>query len=231
MSRKFALVISTVALLLPAMLPIAQAQSPPGTAYGGPGLFETTLFADQTIDVGTVSIWNSPKKAMVRIEPSGDWQIAATQIYVGYPEVDPIPVKRGNPVLGKFPYRQEYETPVSQHQLTLDLKEDLDFSWGSQSRDLRIPTFAVHADLVILNDLGEVVAAEGTWAFGPTEFEGSQWGWTGTYELAHPRRGHFIDSPVMGLSYRGPTQQGVTSSDEGGFLFPGRDLSVDCAPH
>lgn len=77
MSRKFALVISTVALILPAMLPVAQALSPPGTAYGGPGLLETQLMAGQTINAGTVSFWNSNKKAMVQIEASGDWEIAA----------------------------------------------------------------------------------------------------------------------------------------------------------
>ena len=51
---------------------------------------------------------------------------------------------------------------------------------------------------------GKVIAEEGAWAFGPDEFEGSQWGWTFTYLLAHPQRGHFIDSPVMGLSYQRP---------------------------
>ena len=96
-----------------------------------------------------MSIWNSPKKLMVQIETSGDWKIVETQIYVGDTDDDPIPAtKKGNVIPGKFPYKQEYENPVSAHQLTLDLKDDLGFSWGSQYDDLRTPTFAVHADLV-----------------------------------------------------------------------------------
>jgi hypothetical protein len=202
---------------------LVSAQTATGAAYGGPGLYSMTLYADQTIDAGTVSVWNSPKKLILQVETSDDWKIVEAQIYAGYPEVDPIPTRRGNPVLGKFPFKQAYENPVSRHTLTLDLKEDLGFSWGSQYRDLRTPALAVHVDLVILDESGVVIREEGAWAFGPYEFEGSQWGWWTTYGLAHPQRGHFIDAPVVGIGYRGPTQEGVTadSSDEdgGGFLF------------
>jgi hypothetical protein len=226
MSRKFALGISGVLLLvLLAIFAVAQAQPPPGNAYGGPGLDERPLLAGQTIDAGTVNTWNSNQKVMVQIRTQDDWLIEATQIYVGYNTGDDLlPVtKKGNVIPGKFPYKQEYENPVTTHQLTLDLKEDLEFSWGSQFHDLRIPTLAVHADLVKLDSRGKVIAEEGAWAFGPDEFDGSQWGWTFSYLLAHPQRGHFIDANVIGLSYHGPTQQGVTSDstddDGGGFLF------------
>jgi hypothetical protein len=199
------------------------AQTATGAAYGGPGLYSMTLFAGQTIDAGTVSVWNSPKKLMIQVETSDDWRIVEAQIYAGYPDIDPIPTRQGNPVLGKFPYKQAYENPVPMHMLTLDLKDDLGFSWGSQYRELRAPTLAVHVDLVKLDSQGTVVDEEGAWAFGPYEFEGDQWGWWTTYGLAHPRRGHFIDAPVVGLSYRGPTQEGVTADssaeDGGGFLF------------
>ena len=58
---------------------------------------------------------------------------------------------------------------------------------------------AVHADLVILGSEGEVIREEGAWAYSDfaVEFEGEQWGWTLTYLLAHPQRGHFIDANVM----------------------------------
>ena len=82
----------------------------------------------------------------------------------------------------------------------------------------------------IMNVMGEVIAEEGAWAYFDgvaTEFEGSQWGWALTYKLAHPQRGHFIDAPVVGVSYRGPTQEGVTADDEGGggfLFFPGEEI-------
>jgi hypothetical protein len=225
MNRKIVLVLFIVLLLTVGA--IAQAQSGSGAAYGGPGLHQSTLYAGQTIDAGVASIWNSPKKLMIQIEPSGDWQITAAHIYVGYPELDELPVRRGNPVLGKFPYKKEYDNPVPKHTLTLDLKEDLDFSWGSNYKDFRKPTIAVHADLVQLNDKGNVIAEEGAWAFGPFEFDGAQWGWYFDYELAHPMRGQFIDSPVIGLFYRGPTQEGFTADEAGGggfLFFPGEEI-------
>ncbi len=69
MKRKFVLVL-LIALLL-AVFAIARAQSSIGNAYGGPGLLDTTLYAGQTIDAGTVHFWNSPQKVMVQIEYLG----------------------------------------------------------------------------------------------------------------------------------------------------------------
>jgi hypothetical protein len=194
-------------------------------------LHTTPLYADQTIDAGLVSVWNTSQNLNIKIETSGDWLIANVHIYAGYPEDDPIPMtKKGDIKLGHFPYKMEYESPVPEHLQNLALKEDLDFSWGSQSIGRRHPTFAVHANLVQLDAYGEVIAEEGAWAFGPHWFE-NQWGWYASYNLAHPQRGHFIDAPVVGLSYHGPTQQGVTGQgtedDEvkGGFpFFPDEDI-------
>jgi hypothetical protein len=84
----------------------------------------------------------------------------------------------------------------------------------------------VHVDLVQLDSLGEVIVQEGAWAFGPKEFEGDQWGWWFNYELAHPRRGHFIDSPVAGLSYSTPTQTGVTDESGKFDYFPGERVEL-----
>ena len=148
-----------------------------------------------------------------------------------------MPSRNGNPVLGRFPYKKDYQHPVGVHQLTLDLQDDLGFSWGSQADDLRVPSFAIYAEVVQLDGDGGVIAEEGAWAFGEMEFEGSQWGWTLTYLLAHPRRGQFIDSPVHGLGFDGPTQQGSTGPDlegeSGGFLFfPGEtiEFSIGAVP-
>jgi putative metal-binding protein len=53
------------------------------------------------------------------------------------------------------------------------------------------------------------------------------WG-SDVYEMAHPRRAHFIDSPVAGLGFETPTHQGKTD-DAGAFdYFPGEraDLTL-----
>jgi hypothetical protein len=59
-------------------------------------------------------------------------------------------------------------------------------------------------------------------------FEGGRWGWWFRYQMAHPRRGHFIDSPVAGLHAQTPTYEGVTDIDAAFDYFPGElvDLSI-----
>jgi len=209
-------------------------ERPVNRAYGGLGLLETPLIAGQTIDAGIVRVWNSREKLHIQVEPSGEWRINTIQIYVG---LDPVPtVKGGNPNQGKFPYKKEYPDPAYKHTLVLDLMEDLGFRWGEPYEYMRIQNIAVHAELVQLADpvsnrgqnpqSPRVVAKEGAWAFGPNEFEGGRWGWWFNYEMAHPKRGHFIGSPVGGLSYKTPTFCGFTD-DSGGFdYFPGERVEL-----
>ena len=150
MNRKIVLVFLAILLLTAAA--IAQAQSGSGGPYGGPGLAQTTFIADKKIDIGTVSMWNTPKKLQLRVDTEDGWLIRKIEIYVGYPEIKPLPITRsGNPIPGKFPYRQAFRRPVDKHALVLDLKDDLGFSWGSQYTELRAPTIAVHAEVVKVN--------------------------------------------------------------------------------
>jgi hypothetical protein len=133
-----------------------------------PGLVEATLFAGQNIDAGTVSVCNDSGK------------IAEAQIYAG----DGYDLDTCNPTLGHFPYIRQYVSPVPIYQLTLDLEFDL-------PPGPIIAEIAVHADLVQLDDEGNVIAEEGAWARpgdGGYEFECAQWGWWFTYEIAHAPR-------------------------------------------
>jgi hypothetical protein len=59
-------------------------------------------------------------------------------------------------------------------------------------------------------------------------FDGGRWGWWFKYEMAHPRRAHFIDSPVAGVLAAGPTYEDFTDFAGGFDYFPGErvDLSV-----
>jgi hypothetical protein len=193
-------------------------------AYGGPGRFCTTLYAGQTIDAGTVSVWNGRETLKIRIEPSGEWSISEVHVFVGIGEV---PTKNGNPVPGKFPYKKEFSSPVLKDTTVVHLSDDMGFNWGALWEDKRIQNIAVHVDLVKLDETtGEVTDEEGAWAFGPNEFEGSQWGWWFDYEMAHPRRGHFIDSPVSGLSFQTGTFDGLTDESGGFDYFPGERVEL-----
>ncbi|MBL0713852.1 MAG: hypothetical protein JJV98_09130 [Desulfosarcina sp.] len=194
-------------------------------AYGGPGRFDTTLYAGQTIiDAGMASVWNSKGNLQIYIKPSGEWLISEVHVFVGTDQ-DQIPTVEGNPVPGKFPYKDEYSDPVSEHTTEVPFA-DLEFNWGAPWEDERVQKIAVHVDLVMLDEEGEVIAEEGAWAFGPNEFEGSQWGWWFDYEMAHPKRGHFIDSPVGGLSCKTPTFFGLTDASGGFDYFPGERVEL-----
>jgi hypothetical protein len=197
-------------------------------AYGGPGLFETPLYTDQdqTLDVGMVKVWNSREKVQVQVESSGEWLIRAVHIYVG---TDPVPTKNDNPIPGLFPYKKQYPNPVSKHTTVVNFEEDLDFHWGEPWEDQRTQNIAVHVCLVKLQGQRNIIAEVDAWAFGPYEFEGgTKWSCWFNYEMAHPKRGHFIDSPVGGLSCQTPTYSGVTDESGGFDYFPGErvDLSI-----
>jgi hypothetical protein len=209
------------------------------TWAGGPGLYELELQSDEHGVVGVTSVWNSPTSLIVQVEPGVGWQITDLQMYVG---VEPVPTKKGRPVPGKFPYVLAFEPAKSMHTQTFDLRDELGFSWGSKFVDLRNQTIAVHLDLVrvdpatgaivtTLDEFGVAVPiTDGAWAHGPYTIGETTNSWYLEYLLSHPMRGQFIDSPVQGLHYRGPTQVGDTGPDEdgtnGGFLFfPGEAIS------
>lgn len=57
-------------------------------------------------------------------------------------------------------------------------------------------------------------------------FDGGRWGWWFRYEMAHPKTGHFIDSPVAGLSVQTPTYEGITGEDAAFDYFPGEAVDI-----
>ena len=213
------------AILISGLLLVSAGLASTGSGASGPGLHITSLVAGQDIDnpAGIVRVWNSRYNLQIQAETSGEWLISEVQIFVG---TDPVTTKKGNPIPGKFPYKMEYTNPTHLHMLVVDFAEDMGFNWGLPWENMRLQNIAVHADLVQLNELGEVIAEEGAWAFGPNEYEGDQWGWWLSYEMAHPKRGHFIDSPVGGLNFSTPTGFGVTDESGGFDYFPGERVNL-----
>ncbi|TKB08188.1 choice-of-anchor O protein [Desulforhopalus sp. IMCC35007] len=72
--------------------------------------------------------------------------------------------------------------------------------------------------------------AKKSWVVEETEevvsFDGGRWGYWFRYEMAHPERGHFIDSPVAGLSVQTPTYEGITGEDAAFDYFPGESVDI-----
>ena len=201
------LVILLAILLAPSVLP----------AYGGPGLHETKFLAGRDqFQVGQLKVYNQPQTMLLEMAALPPWQIIEYQAYIGN---EAVPVdKKGKPDLKDFPFKHDLPGPTSQQALNVDLKYDLGFSWGSSEHLMNI---AVHVTMVQFNEFGEVIAEEGSWASGPLNFGEASFGSYFQYMLNHPTRGQFIDAPVIGLGYDGPTQHGVTGDEEsgGGFLF------------
>ncbi len=218
------------AILLSSILLVQVVFASTGFEASGPGLHITPLIARKDMDnpAGLVRVWNSRNNLQIQTETLGDWMIKEIQIYVG---ADPIPTnKKGNPAPGQFPYKKDYDNPTGLHMLVVDFETDMGFFWGLPWEDMRVQNIAVHADLVQLDEKGKVIAEEGAWAYGPNPWEGSQWGWWFSYEMAHPKRGHFIDSPVGGLNFQTDTHFGKTDELGGFDYFPTETVSLSIGP-
>ncbi|MCK5793990.1 MAG: hypothetical protein KAH12_04760, partial [Anaerolineales bacterium] len=199
----------------------------------GPGLHTTPLIAGKNMDefAGEVLIWNSREKLHIQVKPLNSWLINTIQIYVG---IGPVPIlKNGNPAQGEFQYKEDLDIPGSNYTLVLDLVDDLGFSWGQPYESLRIQNIAIHSDLVKLDPDAPAQGSkiryleeEGAWALGDGTFSGGRWAWWFKYELTHPQRGHFIDSPVGGLSFETPTHIGKTDESGGFDYFPGERIDL-----
>ena len=177
---------------------------------------------DSTAFSGDVEFWNTRYNFQVAMHVTDGWLFKEVQVYAGK---DLPPTRQGNPVPGKFNCKREPQILKDSIVISCNLSEELEFTWGND----RSVYAAVHADLVKLDDMGEVIAEEGAWAYyepTATEWEGSQWGWYFSSVFTHPKRGHFIDSPVGGITYLTPTQEGVTDLSGGFDYFPGEVVEL-----
>jgi len=72
--------------------------------------------------------------------------------------------------------------------------------------------------------------AQKTWEVDEAEelisFDGGRWGWWFKFTMGHPETGHFIDSPVAGLTVETPTYEGVTGVDAKFDYFPGEEVEI-----
>lgn len=214
-----ALVVTTLFLFQPQ----ANAQQ---NQYKGPGLYQAPLITQTLERVGVVSVCNTGKEFRVRLAGTPPWQFKAIHIYVGN---DPVPAtKKGNLIPGKFNYKVNRDNDDS-YELILNLKDDLGFSWGMPYRHLREQNIAVHVGMMNR----DTNVGEAAWAYSGmgssmedevidpvlySDFPGVGKGWSFTYLLTHPMRGHFHDAPVSGLGVMTPSNAGLTD-DAGGFEY------------
>lgn len=138
-----------IALLTLTLAPVAQAEEC------------QTLYAGQTIDVGSVCVDNDDDNLTVSYTTTGDWTLSDLHLFVGT-SYDDMPVtKNGNPKIGQFPYTASTSGQFYSFVIPLaDLGADCDSS-------LFIAAHAVVSDGITSETAwadGEPIAARGSWA-------------------------------------------------------------------
>ena len=129
-----------------------------------------TLYADQDIDVGTVSVWDDCVDLYVKYETTGGWVMTETHLAVVANSNDFPMTKKGNPIPGQFPYQCCYDE-TEEEWLFVKKPEDLVGTCDADGNDLLteityiIPLgsdtelhIAAHASLLKLVDTVEVYA-------------------------------------------------------------------------
>ena len=212
---------------------IAYTQDTSGFAPSGPGLHETVLIAHDSaipggVDLapkGSVRVWNTRDDLNVTIDTFDDWLIKNIALYV---DSEPVPLdNHGIPVLRKFPFVSVYQrAPVNHHDLSLNLSEDVGFKWGAAYEPMRIQNVSVYVTLVRLDANGFPLESKNGWAAGLGGAISDIPGFWFSYELAHPRRGHFVDSPVGGIYFQTDTHSGITDESGGFDYFPSERMHL-----
>ncbi|RJX16951.1 MAG: hypothetical protein C4563_11310 [Desulfobulbus sp.] len=200
-------------------------QSPTGAAQG-PGRIDVPLIAGQQYEAGMVTIHNNNGGLLIDVQIAEGWRMTELHVHAGW-EGNPIPMKNGNAVPGKFDFKYEYKEPAVEEPIWLDFVDDLQgFRWGEPYEPQRLRHIAVHANVIQVDEYGRIIAEQGAWAQGDIPFEGGQWGWWLQYMMAHKARAHFVDSPVQGVRAVTPTGD-VLTDEAGGFdYFPGEWVAL-----
>lgn len=146
---------------------IAMAQTV--TPCGTPG--ENTLYADQTIDVGTITTYNDNNNLYIKYTTTGGWVLDETHLAVATSLGD-IPQVKGNPILGQFPYKTIHSS-ITEYVYVINL-EEIGYTVDTELY------IAAHADVSLLDDNGNIVQEEGAWGSG-INFSGKNWATYFTY--------------------------------------------------
>ena len=124
-----------------------------------------TLVADETIDVGQVTIINDETSLYVTFSTDAAWPIGRTAVFVS---ADPAAIPTsggGNPQIGRFPYKASHDAGL--HEVT----------W-------KIPLDEVGAATAVVAAFAEVGAdAEGAWGAGTQINESAGWASYSTHAI------------------------------------------------
>jgi hypothetical protein len=131
------------------------------------GLVTTvTLFAGQTIDVGTVVIANDGDNLCVTYNTTGDWYLTENHLDIALSPEEIPQTNSGNPRPGQFSYSHILSIPVQSDSYCFTLA-DLGYIQG------QVLYVAAHSRVVRMSG-GRVVQTETAWGDGE-QFPGANW--------------------------------------------------------
>ena len=174
-----------------------------------------------------VIYWNSTTGFHVKFN-APEWRVTEVQLYAGF---DPPPIKydkkdpsKDKLAINEFPCKRDIVSEEGTQIANCLLKEDFALGWRqSQSRTRLV---AIHGDMVRTDNPKQEssfwVVADLANPTADMETELKK-GYYFKTPFTQPQHGHFIDAPVLGLSFRSPTHWGTTAQGgdrgSGGFGF------------
>ncbi len=181
-----------------------------------------TLFAGQTIDVGTVCLETDAHFLYITYETTGGWLLNEVHLFVGESLDDMPQTNNGSPIPGQFPYvAEDLETDTFQFKIPLD---DLTAECGD------LVALAAHA--VVSKTDGDSTQEETAWADGDNIVRRGNWATWSEYLIDCED-----DDPPPPVCPGAETAYGVGDKtfEELGFgnwgwqitVLPGDDNSVD----
>jgi hypothetical protein len=190
---------------------------------------EAQLLSPGGADLGTAEYWNTRDDFMVEFRASSGWNLLKVQIYAG--EEPPTVYDGWRLKQWKFPCKRDFDPTRSTELVQCGLGDELDLRWGGRDR---LRYISIHGTVISpASESGGGGETKQFWAHH-TETEhlidGLTRGVIFTTQFAHPRRGHFIDAPVKGLTYITPTNWGETSEAGAFDYFPGETVDLWVGP-
>lgn len=137
---------------------------------GIPGEFCTTLYAGQTIDVGTVCVEvvdnGDTEDLLVTYTTANGWELVEAHLWVGISQSDMPQTRKGNPKVGNFPYHSGDIAGLTTFTFSVPLDQ-----FGGEV-ELCDGTLLAAAHAVVQNDAG---GSETAWGDGERMVEKGNW--------------------------------------------------------
>jgi hypothetical protein len=136
------------------------------------GIQTQTLYAGQTIEIGTVSVQVIDSDLVVTYNTTGGWELTETHLWVGNNINDMPQTRKGSPKIGNFPYHSGDITGATNFVVTIPLAT-IGFSCPGDDGTFYV---AAHAAVQLVDNNGDVVQTETAWGDGDRFVEKGMWG-------------------------------------------------------